>query len=363
MYTYPELKLSNEPAVVLLDEVNCLKKRYRSMFKELDSMKNVDFYTIAPIVHKYINPFKNKNMLSIDECNDISARLSKFTDYLCSIYKWKRWKKIYMFNTDLMANLINQSDRTDPKSLIIPKDFLLNIPYETFFINANGFFDDMLEENEIVKNINSSDMIIKINGFFVRIDTEKETKRKILVFNIPMYICDKSYNLKIFNSMNHEIILDGESIQDCIQLSIDDKGFINTVTSKNNYTKLTMRCLTLLLYILAANSDITDGSINTYKPKKKNKSIIDAFSEIQQFNVGYRVGAALKQHGMQHNLQSYGNNGKKKIPHTRRGHWHHYWVGPRNSDHRELIVHWIPPIAVNSNWIDENPVGEVTLVK
>jgi hypothetical protein len=127
------------------------------------------------------------------------------------------------------------------------------------------------------------------------------------------------------------------------------------------YSQITMRCLTYLLYILSANSDVIDGSTDTYKPKKKKESILDTYTEIQQFNVGYRLSSSLKQYKLQIKTESCMDS-KKKIPHTRRGHWHHYWIGPRNSDHRDLIVHWIPPIAVNSNWALENPVSEITPV-
>lgn len=32
-------------------------------------------------------------------------------------------------------------------------------------------------------------------------------------------------------------------------------------------------------------------------------------------------------------------------PHTRRGHYHHFWCGPRDGE-RTLVCHWIPPILV-----------------
>ena len=32
---------------------------------------------------------------------------------------------------------------------------------------------------------------------------------------------------------------------------------------------------------------------------------------------------------------------------SRRGHWHHYWVGPRDGD-RELILKWVAPMFINS---------------
>ena len=39
--------------------------------------------------------------------------------------------------------------------------------------------------------------------------------------------------------------------------------------------------------------------------------------------------------------------GKSKAPHSRRGHWHHYWVGKKDSGERRLILKWIAPTFVN----------------
>jgi hypothetical protein len=34
--------------------------------------------------------------------------------------------------------------------------------------------------------------------------------------------------------------------------------------------------------------------------------------------------------------------------HVRRAHWHAFWTGPKAStEERKLILHWLPPIAVN----------------
>ena len=50
--------------------------------------------------------------------------------------------------------------------------------------------------------------------------------------------------------------------------------------------------------------------------------------------------AALRR-GMSRHSAPHGDSagtGTAKRPHARRGHWHHYWAGPRNA--RQLILKW-----------------------
>lgn len=377
--------LSN-PGNRLLIDLNTLKTRYKNVFREMDKVKNINFIKAVPIVLKYEFSKHPIVVNSEKEFHEAAMGMSALVEHLVSMYKWKRWKKIYNFNDELIAALNVQSDRTDPDTLSIPMNFLRHLPYETFFISADKFINDIIKEtgddvltckqfSTMVKgNIHVED--IQIDGFFVKIDIDYRTKKNVLSFNIPvklMYFIDQdgdpeninSYSLGPSYIWNYEMVLDGDTIGDCIKLSLDDRDASINIVSKNpeqnvnSYKKIIMRCLTYLMYILSTNSDIIDGSNETYKPKKKKESIIDAISEVQQFNVGYRIGAALKHHRLHTNIESTEYN-KKKVPHTRRGHWHHYWTGPRNSNKRELIVHWIPPIAINSNWEIENPIVEIT---
>ena len=49
--------------------------------------------------------------------------------------------------------------------------------------------------------------------------------------------------------------------------------------------------------------------------------------------------------------------GGKKRPHSRRGHWHHYWAGPQ--DDRRLILKWTAPTYIHAD--DMPPDGETVI--
>jgi hypothetical protein len=60
--------------------------------------------------------------------------------------------------------------------------------------------------------------------------------------------------------------------------------------------------------------------------------------------VGIRVGAALKRAKAQYSSQGISGYGSR-IPHVRRAHYHHFWIGPKSKP--DLIAKWLPPIFVN----------------
>ena len=56
-------------------------------------------------------------------------------------------------------------------------------------------------------------------------------------------------------------------------------------------------------------------------------------------------------------------HGSPKRPHTRRGHWHHYWKGERGSSHRKLILKWLAPIFIKGYDVNDNVVTTNVFLK
>lgn len=40
-------------------------------------------------------------------------------------------------------------------------------------------------------------------------------------------------------------------------------------------------------------------------------------------------------------------HGSAKSPHSRKGHWHHFWTGKRGTEERKLILKWVAPMFIN----------------
>ena len=44
-----------------------------------------------------------------------------------------------------------------------------------------------------------------------------------------------------------------------------------------------------------------------------------------------------------------------KRPHSRRGHYHHYWVGSKKDGTRRIILKWVAPMFINGDIDDIIP--------
>ena len=116
-----------------------------------------------------------------------------------------------------------------------------------------------------------------------------------------------------------------------------------------------MQCLQIVLYILAQNADIIPDPEQT-TITKRGKTIKDKYSEIRKWDVGYRIGNELrKQKTIPTDYQGGTHNSPR--PHIRRGHWHHFWTGPRNDiSQRKLILKWLSPMAIAVGDDEDTPV-------
>ena len=114
----------------------------------------------------------------------------------------------------------------------------------------------------------------------------------------------------------------------------------------------------MILYILAQNAEITQNFEQSFITKR-GKTIKDKYSEIRKWDVGIRVGAAIRQQKMREQSEQpernqNGHNSPR--PHMRRGHWHHFWTGSKTRpEERKLILKWLSPMTVATN-TDDTPV-------
>lgn len=71
--------------------------------------------------------------------------------------------------------------------------------------------------------------------------------------------------------------------------------------------------------------------------------------------MGFRTGSILRSRKVNY-ARSVSNNVNGRTPprpHLRRGHWHHYWTGPKICpESRNLVLRWVAPVAVGG--ADEN---------
>lgn len=276
---------------------------------------------------------------------------------------WRKSKEIFDIDPEMEKLLYEQAD-----DLRIPSEILKHLPYDCFYIKTNSFrvYGDMVD----------------IDGFFVYLEDDIENSQEELRF-LFCYPNGKCYG--------HTLHLDQETISESLDAATAQgqrhfnsrlatkfmgadpalkkaKAYIDTEYDdvRNNMLDMTEKAVQLVLYILSVNGDVEQDP----KPVKRTNYVKDQYREVRKWNVGRRIGAqyAKKKNvnrdssnataaltgGGNGLVSASGGKGVSKRPHMRRGHWHHYWHGPRGN--QELILKWIAPTAINITDEDDTPV-------
>lgn len=109
--------------------------------------------------------------------------------------------------------------------------------------------------------------------------------------------------------------------------------------------------VSLLLYLCTAEPEIVDREEPERRPRnpepRKTKKGLRLFpaNRVTIWDVGREQGEQLRRSGVTETDEGQ-PTGRRVRAHVRRGHWHGYWVGPRDSDQRRFEFRWLPPLVV-----------------
>lgn len=254
----------------------------------------------------------------LEEDRALAAEL--FSSYLMP-NKWAANKQVYKFDSELELAL------ADSEKIKLPVRILDRLPYQTFYL-------EFAEDGIFRKNFHGAfiNIVRKENGYLLYTERVKEDGR-VMFGKAALVPNDNEDGIFIF----------------------DKNDFSCDESDRNvDWTEFCFYMLNALLYLCADNAEIQESSVtkNTYHPSGRIKN---RFSEIRQWECGYRYGSEIrsqkKQKKSSDNCKGQTSElnicVKRSLPaHTRRAHWHHYWTGPRNGE-RKLILHWIPPVYVS----------------
>jgi hypothetical protein len=269
---------------------------------------------------------------------------------LAGLYAWRRYKEIYSFDAELQDLLYEQAN----EEMIIPVDILLNLPYSAIWIDTIDYGLLVWIEYDIERG-----------EYELRIDEYKgEEREQPLILHLDkgstieegLRATEKQANQYIQNYLNIN--------SDIIPLNIREALHLNQ-------RKKIAKYLQLILYICADSTDVEENPNQKEITRKPSDSryIKDAFREIRKWDVGYRVGNVIRHHkeNVTNNqtktsgTSGNGGLGVSKRPHSRRGHWHHYWIGSNADNSRKLILKWVAPTFINGD--DNDTIATVHNVK
>lgn len=235
---------------------------------------------------------------------------------------WRESKEIFVLDPDVEKILSEQNDAK------IDSEILLKLPYDSFYIKTN-FLD--AEEG--------------VDGFFVSLDYDK--KGNEIRFT---YVCDDLSYFEI------PLILEYETIQqalDALYKDLDNDEWVDDEWNQKLCDLLNCS-LQFVLYILSVNAEIEENEVQkkVYKPSNGSAKVVkDKYSEIRKWDVGYRIGAIIRDNKarieQEREYKTHPGSHASKRPHMRRGHWHSFWTGPKKGN-RKLVLHWIPPTFIGT---------------
>lgn len=265
---------------------------------------------------------------------------------------WRQYKEIYSFSPELTEVLFAQAD----EDIVIPTDVLYQIPYNSIYISISeteGFFV-FFEWNIITKQMELRFCCIEddngdssITNVWVNLDsgnTISEGIRKGL----------NCFRTCMGGIATYKLLIDGEYVVQTEQQMIDEMY------------RIASKYIQLVLYVCAENAEIEENPVQkqiTRKPQDNRPK--DVFREIRSWDVGVKFASnvrKVRQTGEATKVEgNSGGAGTSKRPHTRKGHWHHYWTGSHSDNSRKLILKWTAPTFVGGKM--EDTITTVNRVK
>ena len=246
---------------------------------------------------------------------------------------WRLDKEVFEFSEELQSLLFEQAEEDD---MDIPGEILGHLPYRAFYVRF------------------ASPICNSLDGFFVHYEWDVQRGGELALRFLFL-----STDLKIGGI---EIKLSAKSLSENFRIiqEISDKNFEKMADKTVNDVPATIlpsqslikKALELVLYICSQNADITASPKQyTYKPKKGK--IEDRYAEVKTWDVGVRLAPKIRLSKATERKESGDEHKSHASPrtHMRRGHWHHYWTGPKSGE-RKLILKWTAPMLIGC--VDEN---------
>ncbi len=248
-------------------------------------------------------------------------------EVLAGLAAWRWSKYIFEFDETLLEALLN-TEVTDN----LPIDTLNTLPAWCIYVATPNQYAETQRRNPL-------------HGFFAFLDHNIETDERNICLLLD--IDDWEYGPKlepntfplgqtIFETLvEHEQRFGDEFEPDFLQKIADEE------------LEDLAQFVSVLLYLRTEKPDLTRKTPTPKSPIRHDKPP----AEPTTWYTGFRFGAALRK--AKENLDDPGANGLKAssghtvIPHVRRAHYHHFYRGPRDTQVREAVLHWLPPILVN----------------
>ncbi len=328
---------------VPLELVKLYSKNYTKCWEKIEYEKCLNSNEESPTIKSIARIVMSKERKVLDKIDYMSS-VAIDLEMLTALSMWRKNKQIYSFYGELEKLLYEQAT----EDFNVPVDVLQNLPYSCIFIET--------------KNLNIMDIL----GFFAFYLVKNNKKQfrlmlvtKDLLIPVPLYVA-KGQNIKnVFSHFFDQYSSFTQKRHPCSEQDYKNQA--------EQYIRLVTSVMQLLLYICAQNAEISEKNEDG-KVYKKRAVIKDQYKEVRQFECGRKISEVIRKTVKVHandvaipepinNRQKIivlQKNGSQKRPHVRKGHWHHYWIGSKKEQNRQLKLNWIAPSIIHQEMLDDS---------
>jgi hypothetical protein len=250
---------------------------------------------------------------------DLTGDVSK----LAALGTWRYTQGIYQVDPDLMAALTDS-----PISGSLPSEVLYRLPEWCVYIET----PDQQYQGDT------------LHGFWAHLEWDANTGRTELLFLLD---CEE-YLISIPLHVGAWTITEAvdRAMAECVK-----QGRIHRITMSPSHDEVQdiaaqlNPLVSVLLYLCSEEPEVDDarepGSSPARPRPKKTKKGWRLFppDKPRIWSVGAKTGEQLRQ------AVAGDPTGRTVKTHLRRGHWHGFWMGPRQGE-RKFIYRWISPLVV-----------------
>ena len=336
----------------LINRVKASVKGYGDVFRIFDTFRAARYENdlvwdetkcYLPLqVFMEITKFLNRDKFNDDIAYDAVA--------MFHTYNWRLHKQIYSFDSEF-ADVLVQTDSSD-----IDTSVFENLPYNSFYVDI---------PNGCICYDSNGEVLCTVSGFFCSRNVSMRSATDDLLDCIMLYfVTDQNHVIACPLKVKQGVTVkeSTDSYMETLYYATNDLTDVDE--SYHEVTKMVPYLLNnatqLILYLCSMNMDITENpeQKKIYRAPSKTSKPQDKLSEVRKWDVGYRIGQVIrktKQTESENTTTSVCHKSSAKRPHSRRGHFHHFWVGKRDSAERKLIVKWVAPMYINMKFDEEMP--------
>lgn len=321
-----------------------IEKQYPRLLAQLKKNNPQSTHEAAMLITQH---FKNCGLSMEHAVNEMNV--------IYYTHLWRLHRTIYRFDEAISDVLANQALRVEEYERI-PCELLRTIPHRCISVEMHPF---SIQANDI--RTGHSGVKLEFTGEFYLYfeDNYRWAKQDTL---IALFKMRDGELVDFFMPLpENGTIKDSKSeLHKYISVAMPDLK----VTEDDVRIQMlpALIAVQVALYLQAQNADIQNAPPESKKKKVKRGSGTKRQQKPPKIvYVGYRVGKLLRTSATLDSSEPF-EPGKKKRPHARRGHWHHYWVGPKNKpQERKLILRWVAPTMIHAG--KSNDITKIIKIK